>query len=331
VTDLPAVVLALVGTGVLFALAILAAWHVWYALALSRVFVAHDTEPWRAWVPVLNEAELLRLGREDPVKAALFLVPVVNLYAIVLKAIAAARIGRAQDRSGALVALAVVLPPLWATLLAAPRGPRTTATSAPVAAPVPGVAAGVRPTDPIAPTPPLPPAPGPGAGADASAPAPAAPPAPPAPAPAASSAPSPGTPADAVPAGPPLTRRAAALRRDGVDDATAIVRAPAGWELVLPAGDTVALTSRVVILGRNPQAEDDAQVVPVADTTRTVSKRHARLEWDGRTWTLTDLDSTNGVSVTVEGSPRMLPPGTPVPVPDGFALGDAAVVLRRSA
>jgi hypothetical protein len=348
VTHVPVVAVALIWAGALFALAVLAAWHVWYALALSRVFAAHDTEPWRAWVPVLNEAELLRLGREDPVKAALFLVPLVNLYAIVLKAVAAARIGRAQERPAGLVALAVILPPLWATLLAAPRRPRPTAPApAPAAVPAPPVAgAGARPATaaPLpAPAAALPPAPGPAAGASAPAPLPVAP-APVAPAPKVASAPAPATPsratgasvdaaaASAEAADQPLTRRrAAALRRDGIDDATAVVRAPAGWDLLLPSGDTVPLTARAVVLGRNPQPEDDAQIVAVADTTRTVSKRHARLQWDGRAWTITDLDSTNGVTLTQpDGTELMLPPGTSVPVHERFTLGDAPLVLRRA-
>jgi hypothetical protein len=346
VTEVPAVAVALVWAGTLFALAVVAAWHVWYALALARVFAAHDTEPWRAWVPVLNEAELLRIGREDPVKAALLLVPLVNLYAIVLKAVAAARIGRAQERPAGLVALAVILPPLWATLLAAPRRQRpavVAAAPAPVAAPA--VAAGVRPGVVAAPeapvAAPLPPAPGPAAGAAAPPPVPLAP-APPTGAPAAA-------PAPAVPAGPqpqvvrapaaepgqPLTRRrAAALRREGgdaVDDATAVVRAPSGWEVLLPSGDAVAVTAPVVVLGRNPRPEDGAQTVAVADTTRTVSKRHARLDWDGRSWTITDLDSTNGVSLTgPDGEDRMLTPGQPAAVTERFTLGDAPLILRRA-
>ncbi|WP_460773285.1 FHA domain-containing protein [Microbacterium sp. GXF7504] len=341
----------------LFALAIVGAWHVWYALALSRVFAARDTEPWRAWVPVLNEAEVLRLGREDPVKAALLLVPLVNLYAIVLKAVAAARIGRADERPDGLVALAVLLPPLWATLLAAPRreqartplpvpagtrapargaGARPQAAERPSSPPLPPAAPAPTAAAAASPAPAAPVAPAPAAAAPAtSAPAPVAPPAPPAPAAAAAAPPVPSSaaPASAVPAedAQPLTRRAAARRRAEVDDATAIVRAPAGWELVLPTGDAVALTARVIVLGRNPQPEGDAQVVAVFDTTRTVSKRHARLEWTGREWTVTDLDSTNGVTLAgdAEDVGRTPAAGVATPVAERFRLGDAVLRLRR--
>ena len=35
-----------------------AGWHIWYALGLTRVFARHGTDRWRAWVPVLNDAEV---------------------------------------------------------------------------------------------------------------------------------------------------------------------------------------------------------------------------------------------------------------------------------
>ncbi|MFX5603137.1 FHA domain-containing protein, partial [Acinetobacter baumannii] len=65
-----------------------------------------------------------------------------------------------------------------------------------------------------------------------------------------------------------------------------------------PNGIPVDLTSDVVILGRRPApdaAHPDAQLVAIADETRTVSKTHARLQLRGEKWFVTDLDSTNGV------------------------------------
>lgn len=377
-----AVAVAVLAAVLLLALVILAAWHIWYALALSRVFAARETESWRAWVPVMNEAELLRLGGQDPAKAALFLVPLVNLYAIVLKAIAAYRIGRDAERPGGLVALAVILPPLWATLLAAPgravpavAATRTDADAAtggwtaaapatPFAAPpAPAFPASAAPSAFPAPATPMPPvfpaAPAAFPTPPAAAPVPAAPtpaafPTPAAPAPAAFPS-TPGTtpaaPAAAVPepAAPqavapaasaasapatsdvPLTRRQAAeLRRDGVDDATALVRAPAGWQLVLPTGQTIDLSERIVVLGRNPRPEQGAQIVAVDDSTKTVSKRHARLEWTGHAWTITDLGSTNGVTLRDGAAERLLAAEQPAPATEVFLLGDAALSLRQS-
>ncbi|MCM3501257.1 FHA domain-containing protein [Microbacterium sp. P26] len=93
--------------------------HVWYAIGLSRVFAGRGGEPWRAWIPLLNEAEIFRLGRQDPVRAVLLLVPGVNVYGLVLKARAAHRLGEPSGRGAGTTALALVFPPAWAGVLAA--------------------------------------------------------------------------------------------------------------------------------------------------------------------------------------------------------------------
>lgn len=58
---------------------------------------------------------------------------------------------------------------------------------------------------------------------------------------------------------------------------------------------------------------------------RFVSGHHARLRWDGATWWLEDLGSTNGSSVNQNPSP----PHTPLPVPSGalIQLGDMTFEL----
>ncbi|MEV7694575.1 FHA domain-containing protein [Microbacterium sp. NPDC089189] len=331
------------------------AWHVWYALGLARVFAVHDVDPWRAWVPVMNEAELFRLGRVDPVKVALYAVPVVNLYAVFLKVVAAHRINSDAGRGAGSTVLAVLLPPVWAMLFAGAR-PAVDAPAAPAVAPGrPAPVFAVAPPAPAAPLPaasaPVPPAPAvpPAASASPAAPippaAPVAPVAPAAGAPApALPAPTPPAPAAAVsppvvPPAParvaseepaPLTRRA---RRGADEDATAIVRAPEGWALTLPDGRAVPIAARTIVLGRNPRvAESGVQYVAVSDEGRTVSKEHARLQWNDQGWTITDLGSTNGVSVvTAEGDERALKPEATAPVVERFVLGDAIVLLRQGA
>ncbi|MCC4909363.1 FHA domain-containing protein [Microbacterium sp. cx-59] len=126
----------------------------------------------------------------------------------------------------------------------------------------------------------------------------------------------------------PLTRRA----RRGGEDATAVVRAPAAWELLLPTGETAPVTARVIVLGRNPSAtEPGAQYVAVSDEARTVSKNHARVEWNGASWSITDLGSTNGVAVVdAAGVEQILPAEGTASVTERFVLGDAVVVLRQT-
>ena len=95
--------------------------HVWYAIGLSRVLDARGAERWRAWVPLVNDAEIFRLGGIDPVRAVLLVVPVVNIYALMLKARAAHRLGTAVGRGAGTTALALLFPPVWAQVLAAPE------------------------------------------------------------------------------------------------------------------------------------------------------------------------------------------------------------------
>jgi hypothetical protein len=367
VTEGTTALLAVVSIGAVAALLVAAAWHIWYAMGLARVFAQHDTDPWRAWVPFMNEAEVLRLGRVDPVKVALFLVPVVNLYALVLKGIAARRLDAAAGRGVGSTVLAVLLPPVWAMLAAQTRtAPPAAAVAPPEAAPTPGVAfpapplpvaaaasaplavggvigappavgappAAIAPAAAIAPPAALAPAapmPGTGApvfGAGSPVPAPAVPVPPAAPATAAPVA-GPARPESQVEEPAPLTRRA----RRGGDDATAIVRPPAGWELLLPSGEATAVVARSIVLGRNPNpTEPGVQYVAVSDEGRTVSKHHARLEWDGERWTITDLGSTNGVAVVdAAGDEQILAAEGTASVIERVVLGDAVVVVRRAA
>lgn len=314
-----------------------AAWHVWYAVGFARVLAAHGLPTWRAWVPVLNEAELFRLGRLEPVAAALFLVPVVSLYAVVLKVVAAHRVGEAYGRGAGTTALAVLLPPVWSGVLASERPTAVAvddeddddvAVDAPASAVPPAPAGGL---------PPVPAGPGviapsvfgsPAVGAPISAPpaageaplitaapltappaAPAATPAaalpvpapltapPSAPAASPAAAPAPPAPAADVP-GPRRSRRSAEAAPVESEERTQLSRGPRAWELVLPTGQVVPVAARTIVLGRRPDAADEGvQYVTVPDDTRTVSKQHARLSWTGDAWTLTDLGSTNGVAL----------------------------------
>lgn len=103
-----------------------------------------------------------------------------------------------------------------------------------------------------------------------------------------------------------------------------------GWSLVLPDGRTTALTADTVVLGRNPAAPPrapHAQLVAVDDVTRTVSKTHALLTLTPSGWVITDLDSTNGVSLGAVADAGTEVDGS-APVSGPFFLGDAALELR---
>ena len=73
-----------------------------------------------------------------------------------------------------------------------------------------------------------------------------------------------------------------------------------GWMVMLDDGREIEV-SGLVLLGRNPQpraGEEDAQLIKVADETRTVSKSHLALGVDGNGMYVMDRGSTNGSTVT---------------------------------
>ncbi|MBD8217048.1 FHA domain-containing protein [Microbacterium sp. CFBP 13617] len=385
--------------------------HVWYAMGLSRVFAARGAEPWRAWVPIVNDAEVFRLGRVDPVRAVLLLVPFVNVYALVLKATAAHRLGAASGRGAGTTALALVLPPVWAGILAAPgatpdaakphdandpavdeaavddaeepsSGPLTAVPGAgtpaaaagtrrasrsvevPAAVPVlagpvdvPPRGASVLTTTPeVGSSVPVAPPSGSAVHGDDSGPAEHDDVAPVSAAPVAPTAESglggidaadgpaaadTGAPFDRVAETTDATASAADRAEMPVaaplDESTQTARPRSRrrgeWILGLPDGEQVSITGRTVVLGRKPaQTEESVQYIAVADDTRTMSKQHARLDWTVTGWTITDLDSTNGVTLLHDdGRSERLRAQTPALASERLRLGDAQIDLRPGA
>lgn len=327
--------------------------YVWTAWSLSAVFKKMGIEGWQAWVPVLNLIVLLRIGRFSPWFVLLLLVPLLGHLALaVLLVWAAYRINRSFGFGAGMTVLAALLPPVWTSLLGWGSA-RWLGDPArlrdPVAALMPAAAQAQVVSGPVPPAP-LPPAPIPPASV---LPAPL-PPAPIPPAPgvplAAASAPAPITqvpgaaPAvetTAPPADPRSARSAISAQHtfdeipdEDIFDVTVMAaRKRPTWALVPPVGEPVLITSEVVIIGRRPAFNADyvhAQLVPVADETRTVSKTHARLERTGETWMVIDLDSTNGVIlIDHDGRERDAAPGVPTPLTTRFLLGDAPLQIQR--
>lgn len=101
----------------------------------------------------------------------------------------------------------------------------------------------------------------------------------------------------------------------------------------LDSGQRLALDS-ALILGRNPSAPADApaEVYQWPDLSRTLSKSHTRLEWDGRVVWVTDLGSTNGTHVRNGSASQPLLPfqRTPLPAEVVLELGDRVVTVRSA-
>jgi len=107
-----------------------------------------------------------------------------------------------------------------------------------------------------------------------------------------------------------------------------------GWYAVLDDGREIDVTG-LVLLGRNPHAqpgEEDAQLIKIADETRTVSKSHLAIATDSDGAFVVDRGSTNGSTVTTSGGVstkcRM---GERVRVSEGsiVSIGDHWLEIRR--
>ncbi|WP_062530383.1 FHA domain-containing protein [Demequina rhizosphaerae] len=197
---------------------------------------------------------------------------------------------------------------------APPRAPSTVPTFEMPQAPEP-VVAPEPPADLAAP--PAPPAP------EAERPSVIAPPpvAPPAPEPAAAPEPAP---APAPAASSPAPEH---------DDRTQVsTRQREAWELVTSEGGTHRFDAAAVLLGRlgGMPPVDGTRRLDLADSTRTVSKSHARLVLQRGTWWVEDLGSTNGTFlVDADGRETQVPAGVPTAVAGRLILGDVEVEIRR--
>ncbi len=146
-------------------------------------------------------------------------------------------------------------------------------------------------------------------------------------------------PAGAVPAGAGLAgdvdKTVVSPRPTDDDlDATVVVARKRGVRrsLVLDDGRTFALSGASVVIGRNPIGDPGEQRLAISDTTRTLSKTHARLVVHEDEWRLTDLHATNGVVVVEEnGTETLLDPGESVTGNGRFILGEVGmhVVAER--
>lgn len=110
--------------------------------------------------------------------------------------------------------------------------------------------------------------------------------------------------------------------------------AKVGWSAVLDDGRQIAVEG-LVLLGRNPQprpGEEDAQLIKIADDTRTVSKSHLAIGIDATGLFVVDRGSTNGSIVTTpSGTSTRCGVGDIVYATDGtiVSLGDHWLRIRR--
>ena len=92
--------------------------YVWTAIALSALFRKSGEAAWKGWVPVYNLGVLFQLAGYPWWSVLLILLPVAGpVIVFVVFVLAAHRVGRAFGYGGGMTVLAVLLPPVWATVL----------------------------------------------------------------------------------------------------------------------------------------------------------------------------------------------------------------------
>jgi uncharacterized RDD family membrane protein YckC len=106
------------------------------------------------------------------------------------------------------------------------------------------------------------------------------------------------------------------------------------WSILLDDGRRIALDG-LILLGRNPQpqaGEEDAQLIKIADETRTVSKSHLAVGLDAGGVYVIDRGSTNGSTVsTTNGMSTRCKAGEMVRVGEGaiVSIGDHWLEITR--
>ncbi|MCL2849827.1 MAG: DUF5684 domain-containing protein, partial [Micrococcales bacterium] len=91
--------------------------YCWYAAALAGVFHKMGAPKWKAWVPVISQAEVFARAGRPAWWVVLLLVPVVNIVGFVLWIMAVHKINKAFGRGAGYTILALVLSPVWASML----------------------------------------------------------------------------------------------------------------------------------------------------------------------------------------------------------------------
>lgn len=133
-----------------------------------------------------------------------------------------------------------------------------------------------------------------------------------------------------IPAPPAVPRHAAPVAPP--TEPTAVVSSESAPVLELADGRTIDAGAPVLI-GRNPAATREwpnAQLVAVDDEAKSVSKTHAAFAMHDGSFAVTDLDSTNGVLVTMPDGTELVPEaGQPLVIDVGTIvdLGEYRVIV----
>ena len=127
-----------------------------------------------------------------------------------------------------------------------------------------------------------------------------------------------------VPGAPTVTEALSASCDSAWETPTsALMNTDPQWRLILHDGSVVHTTG-ILLLGRDPgriAGWELASLVTINDPEKSVSKTHAAIETTGGEFWITDLHSTNGVSVfTDDGIETVLEPDVRFPVESSSSI-----------
>lgn len=91
--------------------------YVWYLAALASLFPRIGLPARDGWIPVWNESRILQRGGFSPWFVLLMFVPGVSVAFVVVRLIAIHRLHTELGKGAGLTVLALLVPPLWATML----------------------------------------------------------------------------------------------------------------------------------------------------------------------------------------------------------------------
>lgn len=128
---------------------------VWYLWAMARLFPKIGLSASAGWIPIWNQWKLMDRAGMPGWTILLGFVPFLGIIPLIVLIIAMHRINKQANASGGYTVLGILLPPLWATMLANFIGNRIVADGALAYAPAPAASLPAPSTQPwSAPAPP---------------------------------------------------------------------------------------------------------------------------------------------------------------------------------
>ncbi len=93
-------------------LLVAAAVYVWFGRTMGRLFALLGVEPWKAWVPIINQLEMLKCVNRS--SSQIIIIAFIPLYGLYVYYQVLLDMTRLRGRDEKLALLGLILPPVWA-------------------------------------------------------------------------------------------------------------------------------------------------------------------------------------------------------------------------